>query len=497
MKIKFILFISLVSLSLSSCKKYLTLEPQDGIVRQDFWQTKEQVESAVMGCYASMIGLPAGVSDRRLTEYLFLWGELRGDMLRPGTGISFEELSVMNVNVLSTNSITNWSAVYRTINYCNTVIDFAPSVLSKDNTFKESTMKAYVAEALGIRSLMYFYLARSFGDVPLKLKSTSSDEDNVQIAKSTQQEVFKQIEADLKLAEQDAVTAYGNRSDDKGRITKYSIQAILADLYLWMEQYENCITTCDKIINSNQFGLVTGDNAWFGTVFYEGNSNESIFELQFNLNAQNPFYNMFIPSSKRYSAALRVTNEIFTVDVINLENKDIRGDGAALKMNDGTIWKYQGVNATAGRATSASIAHWFFYRYPDVLLMKAEASNQVGKGDQALSLVNTIRARANALPATEKILVPTDKEGIADYILEERAREFAFEGKRWYDLLRNAKRNNYARLDLLLDVVSTTASVESQQTAITKYRDYNSHYFPYFLYELQTNKNLVQNPFYQ
>ena len=117
--------------SASSCKKWLALEPENGIIRENFWKTKEQVQAAVLGCYASLLIGPSGSYgnvnyDRGLTENLFLWGELRADMLTPSTGITNEELDVMNVNILETNSITNWRSVYRTINYCNTVIDFAP-----------------------------------------------------------------------------------------------------------------------------------------------------------------------------------------------------------------------------------------------------------------------------------------------------------------------------------------------------------------------------------
>jgi hypothetical protein len=86
---------------------------------------------------------------------------------------------------------------------------------------------------------------------------------------------------------------------------------------------------------------------------------------------------------------------------------------------------------------------------------------------------------------------------IADYVLKERAREFAFEGKRWYDLLRNARRNNYQRLDLLTDVIAGTVPPNRQQSAIAKFKDKNCHYLPIYTYELTTNRALVQNPFYK
>ena len=489
-KLKYILVLFIV-VSLSACDKYLTLEPQDGIVRQDFWKTKEQVAAAVNGCYASLL-------NTQLAENLFLWGELRADMLEPFAATS-NELNVINVNIQPTNPITNWAPFYQTINNCNTVIEFAPQVLNSDNTFNETALNGYVGEALALRSLMYFYLVRTFKEVPLKLKSTSNDEDNLQIPKSTEAEILDQIIKDLKLAEQYTLTTYKNKDQDKGRITKYAVQTILADVYLWKNDYENCIAYCNKVIQSNQFGLVSGDSNWFGTVFYQGASSESIFELYFNSLKPNPFYAMFAQTNRRFKSAIRVVQEVYTIDYDNLDNKDIRGDGAALKFNDGNIWKYQGVNSSTARAANASSStgHWFFYRYADILLMKAEALNQVNKGKDALDLVIEIRERGNALKATEQVFTDfTDKEGIARYILDERAREFAFEGKRWFDLLRNAKRNNYEMLSLILDVVVTTASPEHQQSALTKLRDVNSHYLPINLNELQTNKQLLQNPFY-
>jgi hypothetical protein len=129
--------------------------------------------------------------------------------------------------------------------------------------------------------------------------------------------------------------------------------------------------------------------------------------------------------------------------------------------------------------------------------MKAEALAMTNKGEDALNIIERIRERAHALPQTANVVSPTDTQAVLDYILEERAREFAFEGKRWYDILRHAKREKYKRIDLLLEMVSRTVPADRQQSAIAKFKDPNSHYFPIFQYELQTDKALVQNPFYK
>src|SRR5215203_4637198 len=260
-------------LSGAGCKKWLDLQPQDGITGAEFWKTKEQVNSAVIGCYASLLASPTG--SRPLAESFFFWGELRADMIYATATALPEEIDIVNVNILPTNSIANWRSVYQTINYCNTVIDHAPDVLKNDATFTQDALKKYVAEAKALRGLMYFYLVRTFGEVPLKLKSTSSDKEIEQLPKSTQQQVLTQILKDLGEAETDAIFSYGTKAADKGRITKFTIYAIQADVHLWMDNYADCITACNKIINSNQFGLIDGSSqsGWFFNLFASGNSN--------------------------------------------------------------------------------------------------------------------------------------------------------------------------------------------------------------------------------
>jgi len=474
----------------------MDLKPEDGIVKQEFWKSKEDVQSAVIGCYASLLGPAPGVTDRPLADYLFMWGELRADMVVTGTYATEDERDIANMNILPTNPLCNWAAFYRVINYCNSVIDLAPGVMQNDPTFKQEELDGFLAEALTIRAYMYFTLARTFGDVPLKLNATISDADNFQIPQSSQADVLKQVAADLVTAESKAVVTYGNNAYDKGRITKYTINAMQADVYLWLGEYDNAITACDKVINSGKFALIPATDSWFTTVYANGNSTESIFEFQYDLQKLNTFYDMFL-NRPRYFASGRVMEEVFGIDYQDDTKKDIRGDRASLVASDNYIYKYVGLNNQDRKSLEQSDTHWFVYRYADVLLMKAEALNQVEKGEDALKLIAEVRERAKALDQTEMSPLATDKDGITDYILAERAREFAFEGKRWFDVLRNARRDNYARLDILLTMAAYSAPSDRQQSILAKLQDKNSHYLPVYLYELQTNKALVQNPFYK
>src|SRR5882757_6293936 len=215
--------LALLLLGYSSCKKHLDLKPPDGILADDYWKTKEQVRAAVIGCYGSLLASPSGA--RPLSEMFFLWGELRADMISPSLGATAEELEVMNVNTVPTNAITNWRPVYETINYCNTVIEFAPKAMETDKTFTQEALDGYVAEAKALRALLYFYLMRSFGDVPLKTTATATDDEIVTIPKNPQADVLAQIINDLNDAEPKAALTYGSQASDKGRITRYTINA--------------------------------------------------------------------------------------------------------------------------------------------------------------------------------------------------------------------------------------------------------------------------------
>ncbi|HRG83917.1 MAG TPA: RagB/SusD family nutrient uptake outer membrane protein, partial [Chitinophagaceae bacterium] len=165
------LFAAALLISTAGCKKWLDLKPQDGIIKEEFWKTKEQVGAAVIGIYSSMTESASGTYGRTnyipsLSELLFVYGESRADNLAPATFASIDDIDLVNVNIQPTNVNANWRPFYRTINFCNTVIKKAPEVLANDNTFTKAQLDNYLSEALTVRALMYFYLVRTFGDVP-------------------------------------------------------------------------------------------------------------------------------------------------------------------------------------------------------------------------------------------------------------------------------------------------------------------------------------------
>ena len=207
---------------------------------------------------------------------------------------------------------------------------------------------------------------------------------------------------------------------------------------------------------------------------------------------------MHTPSNRRWLAAAHLSEDVYGIDLVStIPVSDVRGDETSFRGTDFSIWKYMGADNSGNdfRTFEQSFAHWIFYRYADILLLKAEAINQLDQPLEASRIVKTIRERADALNL--KVMDSTSKSSMTGYILEERQRELAFEGKRWYDVLRNAKRNNYEGLQFLLNMASISIPPNRLQAALNKLRDKNSHYFPIYTYELQTNRLLEQNPFYK
>ena len=88
----------------TSCSKWLDLQPRDGITKQEFWKTKEDIAAAVAGCYASVLAPPPESTEKSALEYMFIFGELRGDMVSAGPSMTTEEIDIANVNITADNT---------------------------------------------------------------------------------------------------------------------------------------------------------------------------------------------------------------------------------------------------------------------------------------------------------------------------------------------------------------------------------------------------------
>ena len=505
--IKYLTFALLLLFVTSSCNDWLYLEPEDGVLVDEYWQSQSDLEAGLMGCYASLLGNNAGGS-MSVPELMLMWGEIRADFLTYYRidNANNDYLLVWQGDIKATNSFCSWNSFYRTINYCNNILEKGESILKLDPSFTRDEWNQYRSEALALRALMYFYLTRVFDQVPLILEATNSDLQQITAPKAERAAIWAQIEADLTEAEQYITFSYHQTTAvDKGRITRYTVWAIQADFYLWTENYVKSEEACNKIINSGAFWLVNGDMQWLTNLFVNGNSSEGIFELQFDVDILNPYYNMFYTNSL-YRANPDVMENFWPTDpyLANSDSADIRSDRGAYRAGASySIWKYIGRDRTYLKSPSEAYSNFIVYRYADILLMKAEAiaaqldNDNPERGAEALGLIKKIRNRANASTLTNEG-EPTSKEALLRYILNERAREFAFEGKRWFDMLRYSKRDDYKRIQTLKNMYQLCAPSSKLLSIQSKLNDYNSHYLPIPQADIEASGGqLIQNPFYE
>jgi hypothetical protein len=461
----------------TSCQDYLTVAPENDLIKEKFWTKTDDVNSALAASYNAL---------RKASLPSLLFGEVRADLVQ-FTGGSFADYAkIGQSNISPTNPVVNWKDYYAAINLANTLMYYNKEVFIKDKTFTKEMMDAVDAEAIFIRSLAYFYLVRIWKDVPLVLDASISDTTDLYINKSPETVVIQHIIKDLLKAKDMAYTTQFKGSNYfYGRANKYAIMALLADVYLWSEQYQKCYEYCDLIINSGLYALESTET--FFNIYYPGNSPlESIIELQYNDaldNQENPLYYELVPVSRVGAAQINMKNLTQL-----MQREDLRhfyGQEA--------IWKYKGKDALGlvTRAQTERDANWNIYRYADIMLMKAEASIELDKFDEANNLIRETMLRAG-MPY-EDIFI---KDDLRQALLDEKGREFLFEGKRWFDLLRAAKRNKFQRKEIIINMILAGADIKQQAVLRTKVYDTLSYYLPIAERELIYNQNLVQNPYY-
>jgi len=469
-----------------SCSDYLDLLPPNGLIRDEFWKEKGDAEAVLMAAYETFAGMD---------EKLFLLGEIRGDMLQAGGNQNDDEKNIMENNIYPDNEFCNWGTFYNVINYCNAVIKNAPLVQKIDNTFTDYQLKSILAEAYFLRSLSYFYLVRIYKEVPMLLEPAETDDVDIYLPKSSEEVVLDQIVSDLKSNREFAPSgSFATLEETKGRVSKAAYDALLADIELWRFNYNEVLIHVAKIEDTNEFTLMPSAR-WF-EIYYPGNSLESIFEFQFdeNLDQSNHLFSLTQRNSNRYKPSQKAV----LMFGFKYNNEIVRGEDASIGRygeDEYVVWKYVGQAADSKTVRSGgnqNSANWIIYRYADILLMKAEALAMLDRFSEARIVINKIRERAGV----SGIVVADTKNAFEDAILVERASELSYEGKRWFDLLRLGRRNNYARKAKLIEVIVSNVPSTQKRVLAAKLSNTLGWYLPIYKTEIESNRNLDQNSYY-
>jgi len=235
---------------LSSCADFLEIKPQSEIILEDFWNEKADVDNVVMGCYSAL-------QSDAVRKRMIVWGEVRSDNIMSGQNLNSSDVDLYNVvreNINAMNSYTVWDGFYDVINRCNTVLKYAPGVAAEDPGYTQGDLNATIAEMTALRDLCYFYLIRTFRNVPYSTVAFTDDDQKMDLPATPFYDVLDSLITDLERVKNDAVVRYPETKPryQTGRITRDAIYAMLCEMYLWKKDYDNCIRYAELVINSKK-----------------------------------------------------------------------------------------------------------------------------------------------------------------------------------------------------------------------------------------------------
>jgi len=436
------------------CKKsWLDVNPAGNQAATQFWKTQDDATKAVNAMYANL-------HEWSNIAFASIAVESMGsDDVNKGSRA--DDATFMNdFHNFSANSgegqISDfWGGEYKTINFANQVLDNVPNI-SMDATLKTR----YLAEAKFIRAWCYFRLVRAFGDVPLRLHVPKGASE-YNIPRTPKAQVWTAIETDLTDAAAVLPQTYG--AADVGRITKGAALALHAKAAMYQTLTNkgkwNDVLTYTNQVMALGYTLFPNYEQMFRT--NNKNNSESIFEIQCMLVPNNPD-----ASNSQYSQVQGVDGSTgggwgFNVPSASLaaayEAGDPRRDATIIFRGEttpeGDVIPTSGGNSTM--YNQKSYVPFSLYvsgfnegcqqnkiclRYADVLLMNAEANNELGNSAAALASLELVRARARA--GNNAILPPvttTDQTALRTAIWNERHIELAMEFDRYFDVIRQGR----------------------------------------------------------
>ncbi|MBD5358925.1 MAG: RagB/SusD family nutrient uptake outer membrane protein [Bacteroides sp.] len=502
------LAIAALSLPLVSCDSFFDIKPSDEMVLDEYWQNEGDVLAVTMECYRAMASYD-------YMKRLIVWGELRGDnvVVSPGNGDS-DIRYIGNLNLLPSNGYTSWTSFYNVINLCNTVEHYAPIACELDPNFTQAQLNGYIAEVKGIRAFTYFTLVRAFRDVPFVTEPTIDDTQVFQIPQSDPDELIDYLIDDLKSVEGSAITSWSNTAYTKGRITQAAIRSLIADMCLWRERYEECVDYCDRILNDHNNPFMLENGSTFGrSVFITGNSNESIFELQMSsTTTYNGALSDCYGNSRQGDAMQMIPYDFETAGSTLFGDTDYRKRIFYYANSGATAIRKYVANLKPSALTASSLTdndyefystferNWILYRLPDIYLMKAEALAEQGSNlEEAFRLATLTYDRANpGLGATSLNYAEyASQTAVLNFIFDERQREFMFEGKRYFDILRRISHHRTDFRNIVSSYLQPKYADLDQSTVASKLSAYDALFMPINSTEMRANLLLKQNPFYE
>jgi starch-binding outer membrane protein, SusD/RagB family len=482
-----VLLLIVFLLSLTNCSEEILEKPSPPGLETDvtYYQSTDGIKYYLnqvyhsLGEYIMTSHLRSYVSIGSITsDDAWAGGENYGDSPRN------HDLNEFRIQSDNREILRYWTHLYQSVRYCNIVIDYA-SMAIENNPGDEAIINNYKAQAYTIRAYDYFCLVRAFGGVPLVLSSSIEV-----VPRNTVSEVYNQVLKDLDVAinSGDLIRADEMPAEDKGRLGIGAAKAILAKVHMFMaavepnkasDHFSKAYENAREVINSAEFALVKDYSQLWGynTQF----NSESIFEIGFphpedNLGTHH-WYSTWQRPRYNYKIGTREKNgndnntgwgfNTPTQDFVNaFEEGDPRlhwtvwfpGDSTRGLTSDGLLHEICFAHSQSGYYYRKTTSEEFYanmdasvskklYRYADLLLLGAEAANEIGQTADALDWLNMVRERARNTVAApyhenDKIegipadVTTNDQAELRNIIRHERRVELGCEGERFFDLIR-------------------------------------------------------------
>lgn len=444
-KFKCVIFLAtaaVASLTLVSCDSLLDKSPTNAISSAEFYQNEDQIEQAVVGIYAKLQDMYRDqwrFTEQRSDNTTTMWDE---ENRGPHTTWVIEEWTMTPSNV---ELESYWGDVYQGIQRSNAVINSIDEV-----TFGDPDLKNQLAgEAKFLRAFFYFNLVRLFGGVPLVLERVQTPDEAFLTLRerASAEDVYNQILDDVNNAAELLPV------DNEGRATEGAARSMLAEVHLTRQDYSSAVSELEQVIDLGYSLLPNYDD-----VFDSDNKghSEEIFSVQYaelesNTGLGSSFIYLFSPHNSGTeitgdNASRPVGLNIPTRGILNAyEAGDERKEasigfyvdpqnsqhGIAIGDTIPYIKKYASPHSVRGVTND----NWPVYRYAEVLLMMAEALNELGSTSEAYGYINQVRRRAGL----DDLTAGLSQSEFREAVYHEQRVELAFENDRWFNLLRTGR----------------------------------------------------------
>ena len=490
------ILICFIGTCFSSCS-LLELEPTTSWTAENTPKEESHLYGILYGGYNTL------QSD--LSINFLAYGEMRGDAF-------YNNAFNVNADKVVNNSLDNnifwasWYNYYRVIKQANAVIKFTPQVLEAGGISAEKADDV-MGQAYCLRAFTYFWFIRIWGDAPLVTAPYLDSNDSFDLPKAAVADIVEQIHSDL----ENASNMIDKNSTSRTTFTQTAAYAINAHVYAWEHKYEETINMADKVLTNTNYTLANlYDEKYTGTtddvknknfkalvqaseyaqIFNTGRSKESIFELASNVADGDDQKNLTTYLAGSWPI-LRPRPRFGKA--IDAEGSTWRS--AAIQEVAGS--KYKVTKFTIGFDYTADSRNIVMLRLADIILLKAEAiANQEDTDENrkaTMKLVNQIRKRAGGsdyeIPEEQFLnREEYDQEGIKEIVLNERKYELAYEGHRWFDLIRTGK---------VFEAVKNRGNDIGEDESPVIELSPKALVWPIHLEELRRSKLIEQNEYYK